>query len=367
MRIGIMQSSRLRGSLPPLRLGKGRGVRTALVSVALLTLCGCSTVERPPAVSPTQPLGLRVTAATLGTLGDGGSAHEENPSATPSKSPIQVPTATATASWASRQSGFDGARALRFVSEQVAFGPRVPGTEAHTRTAEWIQRQLEMAGWPVEAHPFSYQDVDLTNIVAHSQSTSGKWIILGAHYDTRPEADQDLNNPLQPVPGANDGASGVAVLLELANDIPPESLSCKVWMAFFDAEDSGGIDGWDWFLGSTHLAESLETAPEAVVVVDMVGDADLHLYVERNSNRQLVDEIWGVAADLGHDAFIPEPKWTILDDHIPFLRRGMPAADLIDFDYPYWHTTQDTLDKVSAESLAQVGETLAAWLTETCR
>lgn len=178
-------------------------------------------------------------------------------------------------------------------------------------------------------------------------------------------ADRDPNpeNRTQPAPGANDGASGVAVLLELARVLPQETKQ-QIWLVFFDGEDNGNLPGWDWVLGSRAFVESLgEKKPEAVVIVDMIGDADLDIYFERNSNEQLAAEIWAQAAELGYaERFIAQPKHRMLDDHTPFLQAGIPAVDIIDFDYPYWHTTQDTVDKISAHSLQAVGATLLAWL-----
>ncbi|OQX63222.1 MAG: hypothetical protein B5M51_05260 [Anaerolinea sp. 4484_236] len=188
-------------------------------------------------------------------------------------------------------------------------------------------------------------------------------VILGAHYDCRIYADHDpdLSKRKQAVLGANDGASGVAVLLELARSIPKESAS--IWLVFFDAEDNGNIPGWDWILGSRAFVEGYEIAPQAVVIVDMIGDADLNIYKEKNSNPELTAEIWAQAAELGYeDVFIPEEKWGMLDDHTPFLEAGIPAMDIIDFDYPYWHTTADTTDKISAQSLQAVGDTILGWL-----
>jgi Zn-dependent M28 family amino/carboxypeptidase len=153
----------------------------------------------------------------------------------------------------------------------------------------------------------------------------------------------------------------VAVLLELARVLPEDSLS--TWLVFFDAEDNGRIEGWDWILGSQAFVDELDFRPEAAIIVDMIGDADQNIYIERNSNPKLVDEIWTVASDLGYEqSFIPEPKYSMLDDHTPFLQAGIPAIDIIDFDYPYWHTTADTLDKVSANSLEAVGRTLQVWI-----
>lgn len=257
--------------------------------------------------------------------------------------------------------GFDGERALVLVEQQLAFGPRIPGTQAHLETGEWIVTMLEDLGWEAEIQPFDAQGIPARNLIARAPG-QGPAILLGAHYDTRARADRDPLTPGAAVPGANDGASGVAVLLELARVLPPGSLPYPLWLAFFDAEDGGGIEGRDWILGSTHFAETLETLPAAVVIVDMVGDRDLQLYIEGNSDPALAAEIWEVAAGLGYDSFIPEVRHTILDDHIPFVLRGIPAIDIIDFDYPAWHTTRDTLDQIGASSLEQVGRTLEAWL-----
>jgi Zn-dependent M28 family amino/carboxypeptidase len=163
------------------------------------------------------------------------------------------------------------------------------------------------------------------------------------------------------VPGANDGASGVAILLELARVLPEDSV--PVWLVFFDAEDNGRIDTWDWILGSTEFVENNPVQPQAVVIVDMIGDADLNIYKEKNSNSELTNEIWNIAKSLEYDSvFFPEYKHSMIDDHTPFLRAGIPAVDIIDFDYPYWHTLQDTPDKVSGASLQAVGETLQVWV-----
>lgn len=182
-----------------------------------------------------------------------------------------------------------------------------------------------------------------------------------AHYDSRLSADNDPQplNAALPVPGANDGASGVAVLLEIARVLPA---GAPVELAFVDAEDQGRLPGWDWILGSRALAESIP-APRALILLDMIGDADLNIHPEKNSDPRLTEEIWQTAAALGYGDFFPtQSKYRVIDDHVPFLERGVPAVDLIDLDYPYWHTLADTPDKVSAHSLQVVGETLLAWL-----
>jgi Zn-dependent M28 family amino/carboxypeptidase len=258
---------------------------------------------------------------------------------------------------------FDGERAYADVGAQVAFGPRTPGSAGHAEVQKWMRAELEKAGWMVEVQETAAMGHPLQNIIA-KRSDAPPQIILGAHYDTRFFADKDPDpaNQSKPVPGANDGASGVAVLIELARTFPQDTV--PIWLVFFDAEDQGRFDGWDWILGSRAFVEELQSRPQAVVIVDMIGDADLNIYMEKNSDPTLRAEIWAAAAGLGHqDKFIPEEKYPMLDDHTPFLEAGIPAVDLIDFDYPYYHTMQDTPDKVSAQSLNIVGETLWTWVT----
>jgi Zn-dependent M28 family amino/carboxypeptidase len=262
------------------------------------------------------------------------------------------------------QDRFDGKRALADVKRQLDFGPRTMGSPAHARAVEWIQAELKKAGWAAEIKPAAHGTQKIQNIVGR-RGEGRPWIILGAHYDSRFVADQDPDPAKRklPVAGANDGASGVAVLLELAR-VLPQDLKSRVWLLFIDAEDNGNIPGWDWILGTKAFAAQLTEKPDAVVIVDMIGDEDLNIYHERQSNARLTAEIWQTAARLKFAQFIDRPKYEILDDHVPFLERGIPAVDIIDFDYPYWHTTADTFDKVSAESLRAVGETLLVWLLE---
>ena len=256
---------------------------------------------------------------------------------------------------------FDGQRAYQDVLAQMSFGPRTPGSAAHSQAIGYIEASLEKAGWKPRLQATTWNGFEVQNIVA-SRSEGAPAIILGAHYDSRLLADRDQGPGWSgAVPGANDGASGVAVLLELARSLPADSV--PVWLVFFDAEDSGGLDGRDWIMGSRAFAASLTFTPRAVIIVDMVGDADLNLYYERNSDSQLRADIWRQAAELGFQAqFIPEERHSLIDDHTPFLQAGLPAVDIIDFDYPYWHTAADTADKVSAQSLEAVGRTLEAWI-----
>jgi Peptidase family M28 len=135
-------------------------------------------------------------------------------------------------------------------------------------------------------------------------------------------------------------------------------------LVFFDAEDNGNAYGSGWDIGSQYFVSKLIGKPDSVVILDMIGDKDLNIYMERNSNSELNSEIWGVASELGYSQFIPTFKYSLIDDHIPFLQAGIRAVDVIDFNYPYWHTVNDTLDKVSPESLKVVGRTILSWLEQ---
>ncbi|MCW5878062.1 MAG: M28 family peptidase [Anaerolineales bacterium] len=264
---------------------------------------------------------------------------------------------------AAQQQAFNGQRALADIEYQLALGPRTPGSAAHANTVEWMLRSLRAAGWGTEVQETEWLGQPVRNVIA-KRGEGAPWLILGAHYDSRLSADFDPDSAahIHPVPGANDGASGVAVLLELARVLPPD-LPGQIWLVFFDAEDNGRIPGWDWIMGSRAFAQSLSEHPDAVIILDMIGDADLQVYYEANSDQNLRTEIWDTAAELGYaDLLVPSVRHSMLDDHTPFIELGIPSVLLIDFDYPYWHTRQDTLDKVSAHSLQAIGDTILAWL-----
>lgn len=257
---------------------------------------------------------------------------------------------------------FDGERAYQHLLAQDALGPRTPGSAAHAQFIEYAQSEFRAQGWDVTLQKAERMNQPITNILATRQDDPP--VLLMAHYDSRFYADNDPDpaNHSQPVPGANDGASGVAILLELARVLPPDA---PVGLLLVDAEDQGKIPGWDWILGSRAFAESLAYQPEAVILLDMIGDADLNIYQEGNSDPGLTRELWDVAKRLGYERyFIPKYKFSMLDDHIPFIEKGIRAVDLIDFDYPYWHTVQDTPDKVSPQSLQIVGEVVQAWVAD---
>jgi glutaminyl-peptide cyclotransferase len=260
------------------------------------------------------------------------------------------------------KAAFNASKAYNDVVYQVSLGPRTPGSQAHISVRNWIATELRNAGWSAEFQEGNYQSQDIFNVIGTRNNKSPE-IIIGAHYDSRSTADKDPSPEKRelPVPGANDGASGVAILLQLAYVLPKDNKN--IGLVFFDAEDQGNIKGWEWILGSRFFVSQLTYRPEKVIILDMVGDRNLTVYFEANSDQNLLNSIWDQAKSLGFDMkFIPENKYNILDDHIPFIEKGITAVDIIDFDYPYWHTTQDTPDKISTESLQIVTETLLSWI-----
>ncbi|MHA2313807.1 MAG: M28 family peptidase [Candidatus Hermodarchaeia archaeon] len=254
---------------------------------------------------------------------------------------------------------FNGTRAFTYLVDQCAFGSRPPGSSNLTACGDYIITSLENQGWGIQTQTWTHLDTPLRNIIA-GNSSSPRYVLL-AHYDTRPIADMDPYPPnqTQPILGANDGASGVAALLELAS-VLPEGAENVVTLLFVDAEDSGNWNGWEYIVGSTYYVNSLtdhqKNNIQAAVLLDMMGDADLQLKRELSSTSSLVDAIWQIAANLQYDdVFLDIPGYSIGDDHRPFLAAGIPAIDIVDFDYPPWHTLEDTPDKCSPESLEAVG------------
>jgi glutaminyl-peptide cyclotransferase len=260
---------------------------------------------------------------------------------------------------------FQAANAMESIRKLLSFGARYPGSEGQQKTIDFLKEELTKLDCSIEEQAFFHQNIRLTNLIA-KKGNSKKVIIIGTHFDTRMVADRDadLIKQSQPVPGANDGSSGVAILLELARILPKDN-RISYWLVFFDGEDQGNIQGWDWILGSSFFAKTLAFKPMAVVILDMVGDRDLDIFQEGFSDRQLQNNIWQIARQMGlEDYFHSNIKYTITDDHLPFIQLGIPSALVIDLDYPYWHTIQDTYDKISAESLKNVGSTIFSWIKD---
>ncbi|MHA1948878.1 MAG: M28 family peptidase [Candidatus Thorarchaeota archaeon] len=265
---------------------------------------------------------------------------------------------------------FNGTNAFQYLVDQTDFGPRPPGSENLSQSREMISETFESLGWNVSLQNFTYRETECTNVIATWATSQTPPIILGAHYDTRPNAtSDDPANRSKPVLGANDGASGTAVLMELANSLP-EDVRSSVEIVLFDAEDSGNINGWEWIQGSTYYVSQLSSARinsiQAMVLVDMVGDVDLRIPREGSSTTSLQNTLWSIADQLGHnDTFLDSSGGSIVDDHRPFLDVGIPAVDLIHYPFPStWHTLEDTPDRCSAESLRVVGEVLEVFVVE---
>ncbi|MBL7108449.1 MAG: M28 family peptidase [Candidatus Cloacimonetes bacterium] len=271
---------------------------------------------------------------------------------------------------------FDGERAFQLLEKQCSFGPRNPNSDGHLLCKNFLINFLKENGAEVKTQKFSAEVRDetyeLTNIIASYYPQKRTRIFLGAHWDTRPWADLDSVkiNHSKPILGANDGASGVAVLLHLAeilNQYEPVLYGFDIIL--FDGEDAGTYGSFtDWCLGSkyfvNHLAE-VGCEPEVVIIIDMIGDKNLNINIEQNSYQnspELVEKIWKIAAKNNISNFKTKISEPIFDDHYPFLEKGFQAIDIIDFDYPYWHTLEDTPDKCSAKSLQKIGDVLMSYI-----
>ena len=271
---------------------------------------------------------------------------------------------------------FSGERALQFVQRQVAFGPRISGTEAHDEAKAFFLKTLRSHADRVGTQPFTYpaggDTLRGTNIIASFNPDEERRILLAAHWDSRPRADQERDPSLKqkPVPGANDGASGVAVLLELARHLSKQPPDIGVDVVLFDMEDMGTGEPSDstereipFAIGSKYFAEHRQGyRPDYGILLDIVCDKNLRIPKEGYSVRyagQIVRKVWEAADEVGASAFVDKRGRAVMDDHVPLLKEGIPMIDLIQTPFPwYWHTTKDTPDKCSAESLDQVGEVL---------
>ncbi len=272
---------------------------------------------------------------------------------------------------------FDGARAMRLLEAQCAFGPRVPGTAAHAAAQVALADTLRAAGWAVEVQEFTGtvagRETPMANIVARLAPERPRRVLLCAHWDSRPWADKDPvpANRRTPVPAANDGASGVAVLLEMARHLhaaPPAGVGIDI--VLFDGEDLGTestpqlySQGARYY--AAHPAGGVK--PELAILLDMVGDAQLTLPIEVGSWRSAptqIRAIWKIGATIAPDVWLDQPGYEMTDDHTPLIEAGIPSIDIIDFEYPAWHTLADTPDKCSAASLGVVGRTLLAYLAQ---
>ncbi len=269
---------------------------------------------------------------------------------------------------------FNADRSFQYLEEQVAFGPRVPGSATSSECRDYFYRHFADLGLGVDSQVFAYFDpysateLRLVNVIAKFESANrdAQRIVLMAHYDSRPRAEYASDSTLRetPIDGANDGASAVAVLMELANMFAEKAPSCHIDMVLSDGEDWGRPgDIANYLLGSRQFARTgIRDKYRFGIVVDMIGDRDQWIYREGFSeqfHKDLNDMVWSAAARLGVETFIDSIRDTVLDDHLSLCAAGVPTIDIIDFDYIYWHTEFDTPDKCSAEALANVGRVLA--------
>ncbi len=294
------------------------------------------------------------------------------------------------------QTAFDGDSALAFTRAQVDFGPRVPGTANHERAGDWIVAQMRARADSVEVQRWTHVTttgvkLPMRNVLARFRPQLAQRVLFLTHWDTRPTADQDRNlgARLRPIPGANDGASGVGLFVALAAALRKTPPNVGVDLLFVDGEDYGTFEDWsdttknkDVLIGSQYFAAHLPDGyrPLYGVLFDMIGDAGLQIYQEGNSVRaapEVVARVWETAKELGYARyFISEVKTDMTDDHLPLIRKGLRVIDVGDFDYcsdggvnceggerDLHHTMGDTIERVSAKSLQIVGDVALTLVT----
>ena len=297
---------------------------------------------------------------------------------TPGHSPRQTASDKATDQSASAVTErsipvFSGKKSFQYLLKQTSFGPRNPNSAGHAECLNYLANELRSLADLVQLQEFSHSGyrgeyLRLTNIVASFNPKASERLLFCAHWDTRPRADQDENKSRrsEPIVGANDGASGVAVLLEIASLLKEKPPAIGVDIVLFDGEDYGlGGDNQNYLLGSRHFAESLTSGhtPRFGILLDMIGDKFLEIPKEQFSLKfapDIVALVWNKAKELGYPQFIDDTGEEVIDDHLPLNEAGIKTIDLIDFNYPdqtnrFWHTHQDIPENCSAESLEAVG------------
>lgn len=277
--------------------------------------------------------------------------------------------------------GFDGANAYTQVEKQVAFGPRNPNSMGHQAALNYFKTELEKYADTVILQSFTYQGYDneqlnLTNVIAKFNPASKNRIFISAHWDCRPRAEQDKDPSKRnlPIPGANDGASGAGILLELARILKGNPVNYGIDLVFFDGEDYGKEgDIGNYFLGSKYFAatKASDYSPAFGILLDLVGDKEAVFPKEGLSMAYAPDVtnmIWSLAKKVNSSAFNDAEGHQIQDDHLPLNEAGLITVDIIDIDLVgastpvarrnYWHTHNDTMENISMETLQQVGNVL---------
>ena len=266
---------------------------------------------------------------------------------------------------------FDGAKAMTYVQAQMAFGPRVPGTEAHRKAGDWLVAEMRQRADTVIVQEWTHTTVDgkqlpMRNVFARINPAATQRILYLAHWDSRPKAEKSrmAGDRVLPTPGANDGASGVALLMAVADELKKQPATVGVDLLFVDGEDWGDFGGpfQDVLIGSQYFAANMPSdyRPLFGVLFDMIGDRDLKIPIEDISVQkapEVVKLVWDAAASIGHaNVFTQDNQGAITDDHVPFLNKGLRVIDVIDINYEWHHTVEDLADKVSVKSLQVVGE-----------
>jgi Zn-dependent M28 family amino/carboxypeptidase len=281
------------------------------------------------------------------------------------------------------QTAFSGEAALAYTRQAMNFGTRVPGSEGHRRAGDWIVAQMRERADTVIVQEWAHVTADgdtlpMRNILARFRPDAAERVLYLTHWDTRPvsESDSDPDRRQLPLPGANDGTSGIGLFLALGDVLKRTPPSVGVDILFVDGEDYGNFDeNEDVFIGSRYFANNLPSPgyrPIFGVLWDMIADRELNIYQEPNSvdaAPEVVSRVWETARKLGYDQyFIPQRGGVAInDDHIPLIEKGLRVIDVIDFDYgpgnAYHHTQQDTIDKLSARSFQIVGDVATALVT----
>lgn len=302
---------------------------------------------------------LIVVGFLAGCSADSPKPESPQPPPTAEKSVISIPQ-------------FSGTRAFEYLVKQTQFGPRNPNSPGHAACVIWLEQTLRQFADEVELQKFKAQGYNetlaLTNIIARFNSQATSRILLAAHWDTRPRAehDEDKSRRNEPIIGANDGASGVAVLLEIASLLKSQPPAIGVDIVLFDGEDYGYEgDLSKYFLGSRYFANTkpADYNPRFGILLDMVGDTYLEIPKELNSMKyapDILNLVWSKAKELGYTQFVDEPGEEINDDHLQLNMVGIKTINIIDFNYPdpshrFWHTHQDVPEHCSPESLEVVG------------
>lgn len=313
---------------------------------------------------------MAAIAGVAGCLGCGASKSRQEAASTAEGAPPAAAVA------------FDRDSAYSYVAAQVGFGPRVPNTPSHRAACKWLASELRRHGAEVIEQPmrlttFDNTVLDATNIMGRYNTASSERLLLLAHWDCRPWADEDPDESKrsQPVDGANDGASGVGVLLEIARQLGRENPAKGVDILFVDAEDWGTTGQEDsWALGAQYFAAHPPVegySPREAILLDMVGGHDARFYREYFSERaagSLNASLWGIADSLGYGEYFPDRIGTaVTDDHVQLIQAGIPAVDVIEFSpsggfNSRWHTSSDNMEGISAETLGRVGETVMTYI-----